>query len=519
MAASIFISYRRQDAIAHSRAVFERLRSELRDEHEVFIDLEGNAYGEDFVESLERQLAGCRVMLVLVGPQWLGAQDAKGRRRIDNGADFVRLEVRAALARSGLRVLPLLIDGTEMPTEGDLPADLHPLLRRHAMNLRFASFDADMRHLVEQLRRMLSVSAPSVAAPAEAAPAAAAPEAAVPAATSPEVAVPVAAAPTASKVVVPSFAAAPPAVVRFAAAPPAAVPPAASPPTAARPAVRPVPGAPAVAAEALQQTCPAWARADGRDEFGRWAEFSVGDVVQRLRWIEPGEFLMGSPKGEFLRSYEEGPQHRVHISQGFWLADTACTQALWLAVVGGPNPARFVDDPQNPVEMVSDEDIELFLAALAGKLGHGADLVLPTEAQWEYACRAGTSTAFSFGATITPEQANYDGNFPYAGAAEGLYRNRTLPVKALPANAWGLHQMHGSVWEWCADGLRKYAEVPAGKAAKDPTGPQEQGPAAHRAVRGGSWMRGAGDLRSAYRGRYQRLRRDADLGFRLALRS
>jgi formylglycine-generating enzyme required for sulfatase activity len=201
----------------------------------------------------------------------------------------------------------------------------------------------------------------------------------------------------------------------------------------------------------------------------------------------------------------------VRLTQGFWLADTTCTQALWQTVVGD-NPNHFTGDLNLPVEKVSWDDVtQKFLPALSRQLG-GADLSLPSEAQWEYACRAGTETAYAFGDLITPEQVNYDGNYPPPGGKRGLYREKTLPVKALPANAWGLYQMHGNVWEWCADAKREYS----GQPVADPDGGQD---GAFRALRGGAWDRGAGGARSAYR-------RDAHrdfvwgyYGFRLVLRS
>jgi formylglycine-generating enzyme required for sulfatase activity len=152
---------------------------------------------------------------------------------------------------------------------------------------------------------------------------------------------------------------------------------------------------------------------------------------------------------------DEGPRHRVRLTAGFWLADTACTQALWGAVMGGKNPSRFQDDARNPVENVSWDDVSDFLQRVAS-LVPGVVAELPTEAEWEYACRAGSETPFNFGATITPEQANYDGNSPYAGGEKGVYRQKTVPVKSFAPNRWGLYEMHGNVWEWCVDGKRTY---------------------------------------------------------------
>ena len=175
--------------------------------------------------------------------------------------------------------------------------------------------------------------------------------------------------------------------------------------------------------------------------------------------------MMGSPVDEAERFEDESPQHEVTISRGFWLFDTACTQALWQAVMGD-NPSHF-KGADRPVENVSFEDVAVFLERLNERLP-GLDLVLPTEAQWEYACRAGTDTPFSFGANITTDQVNYAGFAPYAGAAEGEYRGQTVPVGSLPANPWGLFEMHGNVREWCVDTWHEsYDGAPAGRQCLD----------------------------------------------------
>ena len=235
---------------------------------------------------------------------------------------------------------------------------------------------------------------------------------------------------------------------------------------------------------------------------------------------------MGSPETEHGRLDREGPRHRVRLNQGLWLADTACTQALWLAVMGGKNPSQFADNPQNPVDSVNWDDVQGFLAKLQALLPPGCVAVLPTEAEWEYACRAGTNTPFSFGDDITPEQVNYDGNYPYRDGANGQYRQHTVPVKSLPANHWGLYEMHGNVWEWCADGAKSdFEPAPYPQHAaehevrENPIQPPEQWPEAPRALRGGSWNGNARLVRSAYRYAFRRDLRAPDIGFRLALRS
>lgn len=259
---------------------------------------------------------------------------------------------------------------------------------------------------------------------------------------------------------------------------------------------------------------PIWADAWGDDGYGLWAEFVVGVEQQRLRWIAPGEFWMGSPEEEGGDS-DEWPRHRVRHTRGFWLADTVCTQALWLAVVRGDSPGSYVGDGQGPVEQVSWYDVQAFLQELTKQLGGGVVADLPTEAQWEYACRAGSETAFAFGTAVVPAQVNYGRSYRYGAAPPGESRVRTLAVKALPANAWGLHQMHGNVCEWCADGTREYA-ADSGEVIDDPRGPDEHGESAMRALRGGSWIDSARNARSACRGR---ARLGDGLSFRLALRS
>jgi sulfatase modifying factor 1 len=263
---------------------------------------------------------------------------------------------------------------------------------------------------------------------------------------------------------------------------------------------------------------PSFASAWGDDAFGLWAEFRKEtldgeSVVQNFRWIEPGAFLMGSPVDEPERLDSEGPQHEVTISHGFWLADTACTQALWQAVMGD-NPSYFKDDPQQPVEQVSWHRVQNFLRELE-KLLPGCRADLLSEAEWEYACRAGTTTPFSFGANINPQQVNYVGDDPYNGGEKGEYRGKTVPVKSLPANTWGLYEMHGNLWEWCKDGQRTYGK----QAQIDPVGPMMPGNEEPRAVRGGSWGSLARWARSASRLAYQPGGASRDQGFRFCLRS
>ncbi len=251
---------------------------------------------------------------------------------------------------------------------------------------------------------------------------------------------------------------------------------------------------------------PPWARAIGRDARGLFGEINVGDVSQRFRWIPPGTFLMGSPASEQQRGDDE-VQHTVTLNRGFWLADTACTQALWQEVTGG-NPSEFMDDPRNPVENVSWDDVQTFVAEL-NRREPNLQARLPSEAEWEYACRAGTMTPFSFGENMTPEQANYNGHYPYTGSKKGPSRQRTVPVRLLPPNSWGLYEMHGNVREWCADWYGAYPTA----APLDPEGSSTRA----RVLRGGSWCDVGGAARCAIRYWSVPGKRDHSVGFKLAL--
>ncbi len=232
-----------------------------------------------------------------------------------------------------------------------------------------------------------------------------------------------------------------------------------------------------------------WAVAWGEDRCGLWQAFEIGGHRQVMRWIEPGRFLMGSPSSEAGR-YDNELQHEVTLTQGYWLAETACSQGLWAAVTG-KHPSSFKGD-ELPVDSVSWGDCVKFCKELTSMLPGTLTIRLPTEAEWEYACRAGSETAFNWGNDLRTEQANYNGNHPYNKGEKGEYREQTLPVDMFAPNDWGLYQIHGNVWEWCADIYGKYrsGQVTDPKGAK--TG-------SYRVLRGGSWGNLGPYLRSAYR--------------------
>lgn len=272
---------------------------------------------------------------------------------------------------------------------------------------------------------------------------------------------------------------------------------------------------------------PEWASGWGEDRFGPFVEFSVDDVVQPMRWIRPGRFWMGSPETEVGRDTDE-LRHEVTITQGFWLADTPCSQALWQAVTG-ENPSRFVH-PERPVEQVSFEDVESFLERL-GQRVPGLEPRLPTEAEWEHACRAGTETATYAGdldlqgennAPVLHDIAWYGGNsgvdfdledgVDSSGWKEKQFEHDkagTRIVGSKESNPWGLYDMLGNVYEWCQDWYGPYDL----RIDKDPTG-LEKG--SSRVFRCGAWYSAARDVRAACRGRNHPSLRRYSLGFRLA---
>jgi formylglycine-generating enzyme required for sulfatase activity len=185
--------------------------------------------------------------------------------------------------------------------------------------------------------------------------------------------------------------------------------------------------------------------------------------------------------------------HTVRITKPFYLAETETTQQQWEAVMGTESPSRF-EDRRLPVESVSWYQAERFMRRLSG--GADGPFRLPTEAEWEYACRAGTTTEYAFGDVISTELANYDGNFTWGAGRKGVYRERTVDVGSFKPNAWGFFGMHGNVWEWCSDYYDSDYYASCRDGVSDPQGPAS---GSSRVVRGGSWDNNPVSLRSAVR--------------------
>jgi len=261
-------------------------------------------------------------------------------------------------------------------------------------------------------------------------------------------------------------------------------------------------------------------------EVGVFTENIGNGVTLDMVAIPDGSFVMGSPTSEAERRDNEGPQRTVNISP-FFIGKYPVTQEQYQAVMGN-NPSLFkgfFKSKQLPVDNVTWDGVVAFCHKLSQKTGK--TYRLPSEAEWEYACRAGTTTPFYFGETITPDLVNYDGNYPYGAAPKGLYRKETTDVGSFPPNAFGLYDMHGNVWEWCSDKWHdNYNGAPTDGSSWE-TGTDnyrvlrawETGTDNNRVLRGGSCFDNAVYCRSAVRVSYSGPFRLWPWSFRVALAS
>jgi formylglycine-generating enzyme required for sulfatase activity len=308
----------------------------------------------------------------------------------------------------------------------------------------------------------------------------------------------------------------------------------------AEPQVPDIHGWPADKIQALQKAA---AQALGRPAIFRDAEFQVRrkervKTGERKRWfadpepiyeerevvkannppemvvIPAGSFLMGSREGEPERSDDEGPQHRVTLLRPFAIGRYAVTFEEYDAFCSATGRDKPGDQgwgrARQPVINVSWDDAVAYCQWLSGQTGK--PYRLPSEAEWEYAARAGTKTPFHFGATLSTAQANYNGNRPYRSGAKGEYRQCTVAVGTLPANAWGLYEVHGNVWEWVQDCWHDSYEG----ATVDGSAWQVNCVEARRVLRGGSWSNDGWFVRVSFRYGDDAGTRDFNLGLRLA---
>ncbi|MEA5517076.1 SUMF1/EgtB/PvdO family nonheme iron enzyme [Nodularia sp. UHCC 0506] len=242
-----------------------------------------------------------------------------------------------------------------------------------------------------------------------------------------------------------------------------------------------------------------------RNDYPREAQGFTEDLGHdvKLEMVKiPGDtFMMGASEKEEGSSDDERPEHQVTVPS-FYMGRYLVTQAQWARVAASfPQIKRKLDtrlshfqgDGNLPVERISWYDADEFCKRLSQKTGR--DYRLPSESEWEYACRAGTVTHFHFGDIITTEVANYDGNYTYGNSPKGQYRQKTRPVGSFPPNAFGLYDMHGNLWEWCLDTWHSnYKDAPDNGAAWIDNDNQSR-----RLLRGGSWLNNPGGCRSAYR--------------------
>lgn len=408
----IFISYRRDDGAGWAGRMAADLRREFP-ANSVFHDIGSIALGEDFVEATQRSLAGCAVVIVVIGPRWLDMRDEAGLRRLDDPDDLVRLEIEESLRRSGLKVVPVLVGGAAMPKGAALPESVRPLARRHAHEITDRRWEFDFSQLVVALRQML----PSGHVPS-----------------------------------------APLAPVAHTAMAPGTV-------------------------------------------------FRDGDALPEMLVIPDGRFEMGSLPKEEGRFDDEGRRHTVTIAQAFALGKYAVTFDEWdafAAATGAPQP----DDEswgrgRRPVINVSWDDAQSYAAWLSKNTGK--TYRLPSEAEWEYAARAGSQTRYPWGDAAGKNQANFD------GSGSHWSNKQTAPVGSFAANRFGLHDMIGNVWEWAQDCWNEsYGGAPDDGQA------WEAGDCLRRVVRGGSWSSSPQVARVANRYWYGPAFRSSILGFRLA---
>ncbi|MBI1292345.1 SUMF1/EgtB/PvdO family nonheme iron enzyme [bacterium] len=290
-------------------------------------------------------------------------------------------------------------------------------------------------------------------------------------------------------------------------APTAAPTPAPSP--SPRPTAEPTPRETPAPSPSATSSQPSIARPGSR--AGERATITVNGVEFAFRWCPPGTFMMGSPLGEQGRNDDEGPRTRVTLTKGFWMGETEVTQGQWTAIMGttvanqrvvAGYPSLFGSGETYPMYFIGwNEIVESYIDRLSSSVG--VPFSLPTEAQWEYACRAGTTTRYCFGDAVSPL-----GEFAWYAENSG---RQSHPVGQKKANDWGLYDMHGNVWEWCLD---RHTDWLPGVDTTDYIGPNA---GYYRVLRGGSWINDPPDLRSANRHRFTPVIRDSALGVRICL--
>lgn len=455
----IFINYRRDDSASQALNVAQYLESTFG-KSSVFIDVDRLKAGQKFPVVLEDKLSQCKVMVAVIGPSWLGARDeATGARRLDNPEDWVRLEIERALAR-GVHVIPVLVAGASLPKKADLPPSLQPLVEHQYATVTTNGFRNEMAGLARDIAELLGPRRRWFYAAGAAALLLAG-----------AIALPLIGVP---------------------------VPWTGSPWTGSDPA-RQTP--PAVdREESDRKAAAAKKQADEEAEAAARKAAAVPKPGETFRdcadcpemvVVPAGSFTMGSPESEAGRSTDEGPQRQVTIRQPIAVGKYEVTFDEWDACVAAGGCKQNPGDEgwgrgRRPVINVSWHDAKAYVAWLSKRTGKSYRLL--TEAEWEYSARAGTTTRYAFGNTITKSQAQFsEGTLGSAG--------KTVEAGSFKPNAFGLHDMHGNVWEWTEDHWHENYEG----APLDGTAWTKDGDASRLVLRGGSWVITPRDLRSATR--------------------
>ncbi|CAN2041856.1 formylglycine-generating enzyme [Candidatus Magnetomoraceae bacterium gMMP-15] len=533
---NIFISYRRDDTSGYAIALYKSL-SEYFHDNQIFMDVDKIEPGEDFTQVIENALNSCKVLIVLIGRNWLSASDERGRR-LDNPNDFVRLEISTALKRD-IRVIPVLLDGVSMPRFDDLPDELISLTRRQALDISNTRFNYDVDRLIKILEKILkSENTHKTKTPEK-------PDKKqnkskllkIPIlftgiililamligigifwasqndwkiTTDTSTVIPKEPIKTNTSTVIPKE---PIKIAKLIST------------TKNTTSVEIMDTSTIIPKKSIKVTKPpklistttsveVVPKVKDKPKVTSskkiWKDPITGmDFV----WIPQGCFKMGSPESEKGRGSDEGPVHEVCVD-GFWMGKYEVTNAQYRKFKSNHNSKSYeghsLNENNQPVVYVSWNDIQEFIKWLNGKNSNGDKFRLPTEAEWEYACRAGTTTPFYFGETISTDQANYDGNYIYGNGKKGIYRKKTTPVGSFSENAFGLFDMHGNIWEWCQD---IYSSGAYNKHQR--FNPIYANSGSYRVIRGGSWYFNPRGVRCANRHGYSPGDGNDYLGFRL----
>ncbi len=503
----IFISYRHDDSAGYAGRLYDRLVKHFGADH-LFMDIDQIEPGEDFVDVLQKKLQVVQVAVVLIGKSWLDSKDEIGQRRLDNLDDWVRIEITTLLERK-IRIIPVLVGGAATPKSSQLPEPLIPLVRRQAFEISDTRFHSDVDKLIHALEKIIQLQ------PAQLPPK---PNLVTTDLSKPDdaklpkisdvqqssaqnraesVSVNKTPKSTISRsvmigIVSIAFVLAVLGIVKL-------------PITAQHDNNRDSISPPAPNPTTEQHAEPAVFTHS--EESG---SASMYDFEPQMVRIPPGTFIMGSPESETGRKSDESPQRKVTIAYPFEIGRYEVTFAQYDAFSKDTNRKLPSDQgwgrDDRPVISVSWDDAQAYVQWLVKKTGK--KYRLPTEAEWEYVARAGTSTAYWWGDVIGQNNAVCN------GCGSQWDNKQTAPVGSFKPNAFGVYDTAGNVWEWTQDCWHgDYTNAPLdGTAWLERNG----GDCSHRVVRGGSWDFNPQLLRSAFRFWFNSDGSLNDAGFRVA---